>query len=190
MAAAPPPDTVFPATVLNRKSPALVSSKQYTLAQVTEDPAVLAATERNAADMARIRIQTSLFNLDSLGVEIHKKFALSLACLVFVLFGAPIALRFPRGGVGLTIGVSLFVFALYYVGLIVGESTADRDYLPPWLAMWGTNIVFVAVGLMLLRTVGSERVSSRGGDMAELLETALGRLRKLWRGGRAAPAGT
>ena len=41
------------------------------------------------------------------GVEIHKKFSLAVACIVFVLIGAPIALRFPRGGVGLVIGVSL-----------------------------------------------------------------------------------
>ena len=58
-------------------------------------------------------------------VEIHKKFALAAACIVFVLLGAPIALRFPRGGVGLVIGVSLVVFALYYVGLIAGESLAN-----------------------------------------------------------------
>ena len=180
---------VIGATGAAAAPPAAATTRQFMLAEVTVDPAALAATERNGADMARIRIQTSLRSLDSLGVEIHKKFALSLACLVFVLFGAPIALRFPRGGVGLTIGVSLFVFALYYVGLIVGESTADRDYLPPWLAMWGTNIIFVAVGLMLLRTVGSERVSSRGGDMAERFEAARDRIRALGRRLCAAPAG-
>ncbi|MEA3245667.1 MAG: LptF/LptG family permease, partial [Gemmatimonadota bacterium] len=38
-------------------------------------------------------------------VEIEKKFAIATACLIFALLGAPIAFRFPRGGVGLTIGV-------------------------------------------------------------------------------------
>ena len=55
-------------------------------------------------------------------VELHKKFAISVACTVFVLVGAPIALRFPRGGVGLVIGVSLVIFGIYYVGLIAGEA--------------------------------------------------------------------
>ncbi|MBI2797020.1 MAG: LptF/LptG family permease [Gemmatimonadetes bacterium] len=146
------------------------------------------AQENNAADVARIRLLTAEQGIDALGVEIHKKFALSLACLVFVLFGAPIALRFPRGGVGLTIGVSLFVFALYYVGLIAGEAFADRDLLPPWLAMWGTNLVFMAVGLLLLRTVGSEGVSARGGEMTERLEAIRDRLRARWRGAPAVAA--
>src|SRR5690606_23976694 len=64
--------------------------------------------------------------LDSLAVEIQKKFALSFACFVFVLFGPPIALRFPRGGVGVTIGVSIVVFGLYYVCLMGGEALADK----------------------------------------------------------------
>jgi lipopolysaccharide export system permease protein len=45
-------------------------------------------------------------------VEIHKKFALSVACMNFVLIGIALALRFPRGGIRLVIGGSLGIFAL------------------------------------------------------------------------------
>ena len=95
------------------------------------------------------------------GVEIQKKFALSAACIVFVLIGAPIALRFPRGGVGLVIGVSLVVFAIYYVGLIAGESLADRAFLTPFWAMWAANVILTGVGLVLL-----VRMGTRGRDVA------------------------
>ncbi len=141
----------------------------FRMEQVVVDMGSTLAATTNTADVARIRLLTAEQGIDSLSVEIHKKFALSFACFVFVLFGAPIALRFPRGGVGLTLGVSLFVFALYYVGLIAGEALADRDLLPPWLAMWATNLIFLTIGLLLLRTVGNEGVSSRGGEMAERL---------------------
>jgi lipopolysaccharide export system permease protein len=97
-------------------------------------------------------------------VEIHKKFALSVACIVFVLLGAPIALRFPRGGVGLVIGASLGVFALYYICLIAGESMADDGVLPPWVAMWGANVVFTIVGVFLFVRMGREASTARGGD--------------------------
>jgi lipopolysaccharide export system permease protein len=104
-------------------------------------------------------------------VEIHKKFALAVACIVFVLIGAPIALRFPRGGVGLVISVSLGVFALYYVGLIAGQSLAEHGTLNPFWSMWMANIIFAVVGLLLLSRMGKEQGSSRsGGDLKEMIE--------------------
>ena len=101
-------------------------------------------------------------------VEIHKKFSLAVACVVFVLLGAPIALRFPRGGVGLVIGASLGVFALYYVCLIAGESMADDGVLPPWVAMWGANLVFTLVGVVLFLRMGREGSTARGGDLDDV----------------------
>jgi lipopolysaccharide export system permease protein len=103
-------------------------------------------------------------------VEIHKKFSLAVACIVFVLLGAPIALRFPRGGVGLVIGASLAVFSVYYVCLIAGESFADDGYLPPWVAMWAANLVFTIVGLLLFARMGREGSTARGGDLDEVKE--------------------
>jgi lipopolysaccharide export system permease protein len=101
-------------------------------------------------------------------VEIHKKFSLAVACVVFVLLGAPIALRFPRGGVGLVIGASLAVFSLYYICLIAGESMADDGVLPPWLAMWAANGVFTIVGVVLYLRMGREGSTARGGDLDDV----------------------
>lgn len=103
--------------------------------------------------------------MDSLAVEIHKKFALSFACIVFVLFGPPIALRFPRGGVGATLGVSLIVFGLYYVCLMAGETLADNGKLPPFIAMWMANVIFTLAGLMLLLRIEKTADASRGGGI-------------------------
>jgi lipopolysaccharide export system permease protein len=138
------------------------------------DAAVALAQVRSAIDGARARAEDSERNMNAYDVEIQKKFALSVACMVFVLLGAPIALRFPRGGVGLTIGVSLGVFALYYIGLIAGESLADRGFLPPFAAMWAANILFTLVGLLLLTRMGKEGSTARGGDMSELFDNVRG----------------
>lgn len=89
-------------------------------------------------------------------VELHKKYAIPAACIVFVLVAVPIALRFPRGGVGVTVGVSLAVFALYYIGLIGGESLANRLVVPAPLAMWSSNILLTAAGLVLIWWVRRE----------------------------------
>ena len=122
-------------------------------------------------EAARVRIQDALGTVNAYDVEIQKKFALAAACVVFVLLGAPIALRFPRGGVGLVITVSLGVFALYYVGLIAGESLSNRGVLSPVLSMWAANALFTAVGLVLLSRMGKESNTGRGGgDMREMIE--------------------
>ena len=105
--------------------------------------------------------------LDQVAVEIHKKFALSFACLVFVLFGPPIALRFPRGGVGVTIGVSIVVFGAYYVCLMGGEALADNGRLPPFIAMWIANVVFGLTGVALLWRVERTTDASRGGGIGD-----------------------
>ncbi len=119
---------------------------------------------------ARLRLEIAQRARNRYDIEIHKKFSLAAACLIFVLIGAPIAVRFPRGGVGLVIGVSLLVFALYYVGLIGGESLANEGYVPPFWAMWGTNVILSVVGLVLLLRMGRDSSSNRGGDWNDKLD--------------------
>ena len=125
----------------------------------------------------RIRLQDDAQLMNSYGVEIHKKFALAVACFVFVLLGAPIALRFPRGGVGLTIGVSLFVFALYYVCLIAGESIAKRGLMPAVVSMWMANVIFALIALWMLTKMGHEGATARGGDMKDMIGAIKGSIR-------------
>ena len=108
---------------------------------------------------------------NALDVEIQKKFSIAIACMVFILIGAPVALRFPRGGVGLVIGVSLSVFALYYVGLIAGEDLANKNLFAPFWAMWGTNFLLTIAGVLLLAGMGKEGSTARGGDMSELIDS-------------------
>ena len=129
-------------------------------------------------EVARVRMSDAKQLINGDEIEIHKKFALAVACFVFVMLGAPIALRFPRGGVGLTLGVSLFVFALYYIGLTAGAAAASQGLLPPVIAMWAANVIFAAVAVVLLWRMGKEGSTARGGDMRETLgnlRTWLGR---------------
>src|SRR6266849_5361465 len=107
-------------------------------------------------------------------VEIHKKLAISAACIIFAMLGMPLAIRFPRGGVGLVIGTSLAVFSVYYVGLIGGEELGDRLFVPPFFAMWTPNLIFLAVALPLLRAVRSAGSTAHGGDWDEVKQALFG----------------
>lgn len=129
------------------------------------DPFVVATGQLQSA---KARIRNARMDLNQYQVEIEKKFALAAACVVFVLLGAPLALRFPRGGVGLVIGASLIVFGLYYVGLIAGETLADKLILSPYIAMWLANILFTIVGLIFLYLLRRSGSTARGGDFGEM----------------------
>jgi lipopolysaccharide export system permease protein len=111
-------------------------------------------------------------------VEVHKKWAISTACISFVLLGIALALRFPRGGMGLVIGGGLAAFSLYYVGLTAGETLADRGLLSPLLAMWLPNMILTLVGIAGLVRVNRQPGLNRGGDFRELFDAVRWRLRR------------
>jgi len=108
--------------------------------------------------------------IDRYAVEVHKKWSISFACISFVIIGIVMALRFPRGGIGLVIGGGLLIFAIHYIGLTAGESLADRGLVSPWAAMWMPNIVLTAIGLVGLFRVSRESGSTRGGDVQEIID--------------------
>ena len=140
-------------------------------AAVTAEAATLQPQAPSTGEIVTTGMQLELeiaqHSIDQFRVEIEKKFAIATACIVFVLLGAPIALRFPRGGVGLTIGVSLGVFGIYYVGLLGGEALADRALVDPGIAMWATNLLLGAIGVVLTARLGSEGSTSRGSETSE-----------------------
>jgi lipopolysaccharide export system permease protein len=117
---------------------------------------------RSQSEMLASRRLGTVASLARYRVEIHKKFSIPAMCVVFVLIGAPLALRFPRGGVGLVIGASAGIFGMYYVGLIGGESLADKLIISPFWAMWAPNILMTAVGTALFLRLGREHATGRG----------------------------
>ncbi len=135
------------------------------------------------------RTETLLERTNQLEVEIYKKWAIAFACLVFTLLGPPLALRFPRGGVGMVIAASTVIFSIYWVGLIGGESLADKDLGSPFFTMWIPNIVFALLGLSLLSHMARTGTTSRGSAWEEIwYRIRTGTARLLGRG-RARAAG-
>jgi lipopolysaccharide export system permease protein len=173
-----PPSATTPAKGQSQRAAPATTFKDPFLATTKADSDKAYAAQRrmkeseiaervsHAADV-KLRYEISQRTKNRFEIEINKKFALAAACLIFVMLGAPLALRFPRGGVGLVLLVSLIVFALYYVGLIGGESLANKGIIPPFWAMWGTNVILTIVGVILLLRMGHEENSGRGGNWTD-----------------------
>ncbi len=94
-------------------------------------------------------IQAYKKSINRYSVEIHKKFSLPVACIVFVLIGAPLGMITQKKGFVTAITFSFGFFLLYWVFLIAGEEFADRLLLSPVSAMWGPNIILGSVGIIL-----------------------------------------
>lgn len=118
------------------QSPDLLKVNQTTLSQLR--------AELRAIDHLERRINAYL-------VEIHKKYSIPAACIVFVLIGAPLGIMVKKGGIAIGMGMSLGFFVLYWAFLIGGEELADRRIIPPFWAMWSPNILIGGAGILLVR---------------------------------------
>jgi len=83
-------------------------------------------------------------------VEIHKKYSIPFACIIFVLIGAPLGVRAHRGGIGVAASLSVLFFLIYWAFLIGGESLADRSIVTPAVAMWAPNVLLGVIGIVLI----------------------------------------
>ena len=86
-------------------------------------------------------------------VELHKRFALPMAAVVFVLVGFPLGIRAHRGGRAAAITSSFAIVISYYILSTALEGPALDGRLPVWLAIWLPNVIFMVIGLALLRAV-------------------------------------
>ena len=129
---------------------------------IMESAPVSTEAEADSLDAARERAERTVSlrqrQKNSYFVEIHKKYAISAACLVFVLIGAPLGVRIRRGSMGVGVGVSLCFFLLYWACLLGGEELADRGLIDPVWAMWAANIVIGVPGAALVWVTARDRI--------------------------------
>jgi len=123
-----------------------------------------------ANDISRLRYNED--RMDEYLVEIHKKYALPAACIVFVLVGAPLGVMARRGGFGVAATLSLGFFVLYWACLIGGEKLADRGIITPFWGMWFANIVLAVLGTYLTLRIGKESLIIHWAALKRLIPTS------------------
>lgn len=83
-------------------------------------------------------------------VEIHKKFSIPIACIIFVLIGAPIAMYTKKGNLGYAGLIGTVFLTIYWISIIQGEKLADRLYISPFTGMWLSNIILAVAGIVMV----------------------------------------
>jgi lipopolysaccharide export system permease protein len=84
-------------------------------------------------------------------MEQHRKFSLSLACIIFFLIGAPLGTITRKGGLGLPLVISVFFFILFHVINTSGEKMVKEGVLYPYAGMWLSASILIPVGLFLMQ---------------------------------------
>ncbi len=82
-------------------------------------------------------------------IEWHRKFALSMSCLVLFFIGAPLGSIIRKGGLGMPLVIAIIFFIIFHLLNIFGEKFAKEGITSVWFGMWLSVIVLVPVGAFL-----------------------------------------
>jgi lipopolysaccharide export system permease protein len=122
-----------------------------------ESPEELLAEPKQPEEMGYVEmskfidaIQRSGGDIRKMRVERAQKIALPLALLVIVLFGAPLSTTSRRGGAAYGVGISLAVTLIYLMLFKVGTAIGSSGAIPPLVAAWGPNVLFLVAGIVLM----------------------------------------
>ncbi|NWG02972.1 MAG: LPS export ABC transporter permease LptF [Syntrophaceae bacterium] len=89
-------------------------------------------------------------------VELHKRYAIPFACIVFGLIGVPLGIQPRRSGRSYGFILSIFIIMMYYISLTISEILAMKKTLLPYMAGWTPNLLFFGLGVYLLIKTAKE----------------------------------
>ena len=94
-------------------------------------------------------IDAERYDIYRCDVEWHRKFTLSIACLVLFFIGAPLGAIIRKGGLGMPVVVSVLFFITFHILSITGEKLAKEGEVPPYQGMWMATAILLPIGIFL-----------------------------------------
>jgi lipopolysaccharide export system permease protein len=104
---------------------------------------------RNDIQNTGTEIETRKTDIRFHKVEWHRKFSLSLACLVLFFIGAPLGSIIRKGGLGMPLVVAIIFFLIFHLLNMFGEKFVKEGIASPLIGMWLAVIVLVPIGIFL-----------------------------------------
>lgn len=97
----------------------------------------------------KIMVNDSIVYVRRHWIELHRKFTLSFACLIFFFIGAPLGAIIRKGGLGMPAVVSVMMFVVYYIIDNTGYKMAREGLWPVAEGMWLSSAVLLPIGIFL-----------------------------------------
>jgi len=120
-------------------------------------------------------------------IELQRRIAFPVACLVFALLGVPIGVRPRRGGRAAGLILTLVLIGGYYFIFVTGDHFAEQGKLSPWVGVWAANIAAFILGVVFLRRIEQIRRPNRLLAWLDSLRKRGTRLRARLQNGAAVP---
>ena len=108
-----------------------------------------AKTQRDQIDYNALMLDDYQRNIRRQEIELHRKFTLAFACLVFFFIGAPLGAITRKGGLGMPVVISVVMFIIYYIIDNTGYKMAREALWPCWAGMWLSSMVLLPIGIFL-----------------------------------------
>ncbi len=89
-------------------------------------------------------------NLQIYKLEFYKKFSITFACFIFILFAFPLSLYSRKSGRSTGFGIGLLVSVFYWSLLFAGQTLGIRMNISPFIAMWSPDIIILSLGIILM----------------------------------------
>lgn len=82
-------------------------------------------------------------------IDLHRKFSLSFACLIFFFIGAPLGAIIKKGGFGVSVVISVIMFIIFYIFETTGYKMARDGLWEIYQGMWLSSAILLPIGIFL-----------------------------------------
>jgi len=153
----------------------------YLVQEPNTKASLLSYTKRNIETLqSNYSYKTASFKFESREIrlhhmEMHRKFTLSFACLVFFFIGAPLGAIIRKGGLGMPAVISVFLFVVYYIIDNTGSKFVRDGVCEPWLGMWLSSFILLSLGVFLTYKAVNDSVILNAETYIDSLKRLIGK---------------
>ncbi|MBM9578376.1 LptF/LptG family permease [Leptospira sp. 201903070] len=134
--------------------------------------------------------------LTDFNVEIHRRIAMPISCLIFFFISFPLGLVVKRSGKGMSFTLAVVFLMIYFTFFTLGSTISYNDKVPDWIGPWSANILIaiLSINIMIKRTDMDlpkpiqkvlDKISDQKSKLTERLErlSIWGKLKKIMKRG-------
>ena len=150
----------------------------YHMDATAQQRAVYAAIQKTAMLQMDTNYKGEVMDYGDTKIRRHwiafwQKFTMPLSCLLFFFIGAPLGAIIRKGGLGMSVVVSVIIFIFYYIINNSGMKVGREGSIPVWFGMWVSTFIMAPLGIFFT-------VKSNNDSVVFNKDAYISFLRKLW----------